>query len=324
MAGWTNRTTGTDWSRAGRSEGHGEGDPALRALTEALDTEPGALCPADEPLSARSAHGPPHLVAVNATQEVQLARVIELEIIPRLMLMHAAKASPNHPQSKTVRLTEQHVEALVKLAVGADAASASSYVRALVDAGAELEDVFLDLLAPCARRLGELWEEDAFDFTQVTIGLWRLQELLYEQSNRFLAPSGPGQEGLRTLLAAVPGAQHTFGVTMVAELFSRAGWDVRCENRCEWNDLDRVLGREWFDMFGLSVATSDSIVHVASAILRLRQASVNPHIFVMVGGPMASIHADLAQLCGADAMAVEAASGVELATRWVVASRLQA
>ena len=167
--------------------------------------------------------------------------------------------------------------------------------------------MFLDLLAPCARRLGSLWEDDAYDFTQVTIGLWRLQELLYEQSSRLVAPVSPDLEGQRALLAAVPGTQHTFGVTMVAELFSRAGWDVLCENRCQWSDLDGTLSREWFDMFGLSVSTTESIPSVASAILKLRQVSANPKVLVMVGGPMAAIHDDLARLCGADAMAAEVA-----------------
>ncbi|MFX8024223.1 B12-binding domain-containing protein, partial [Acinetobacter baumannii] len=72
-------------------------------------------------------------------------------------------------------MTDEHVHTLARLAVEGDADSASSYVRALLDAGASQEQVFLDLLAPCARWMGELWEQDRFDFSQVTIGLWRLQ-----------------------------------------------------------------------------------------------------------------------------------------------------
>lgn len=328
MAGWTTNRSNGGRSRAGRVDATGDGDAVLRGPPgdppDALDTEPGGLCPTDELIHGRSPHGAPRLVSVNTSQDVQLARVIELEIIPRLMLMHSAHAVAAPPPPKRVRMTEQHVETLVKLSVGADGASASSYVRGLIDAGADLEDVFLDLLAPCARRLGTLWEDDAYDFTQVTIGLWRLQELLYEQSSRLVEPVLPQVDGQRALLAAVPGTQHTFGVTMVAELFSRAGWDVHCENRCRWADLESQLSREWFDLFGLSVSSTESIPLVASAILKLRQASSNPKLLVMVGGPMAAIHVDLAQQCGADAMAAETAIGVELATRWVVTSRLQA
>lgn len=327
MAGWTNGAAGSNWPRnGGRQENLGDDEASLRGPpADAADTRPAdlPLCTPPEP-APKPARTGPRLVSVNSNPDLQLARVIELEIIPRLMLMHSHHVAQPAAPAARVPITDQHVDALVQLSISADASSASSYVRGMMDAGADLEDIFLDLLAPTARRLGELWESDAVDFTQVTIGLWRLQELLYEQSSRLVTHLSPGMEGQRALLAAVPGAQHTFGVTMVAELFSRAGWDVRCENRCDWPDLEQALGREWFDMFGLSVATTDSIPQVASAILKLRQLSVNPNVLVMVGGPMAAIHPDLASLCGADAMATEAAIGVEVATRWVAASRLQA
>ena len=48
-----------------------------------------------------------------------------------------------------------------------------------------LELLFLRLLAPAARRLGELWEGDLCTFTDVTIGLSHLQQVLRELSPVF-------------------------------------------------------------------------------------------------------------------------------------------
>lgn len=255
----------------------------------------------------------PHLVSSNTSQDMQLSRIVELEIIPRLMLMHSAQPLPDRPPLPALVLTAEHVQTLARLAAEGDADSASSYVRALLDAGASQEQVFLDLLAPCARCLGELWDDDRYDFSQVTIGLWRLQRVLHEQGSRFNQVARPDADSHRALLAAVPGAQHTFGVVMAAEFFSRAGWDVECEPKATWSDLQTRLTGNWFDMFGLSIATGDSIAHVASAILDMREASANREIFVMVGGPMAAKMPDLAALCGADAMASEACGAVEAA-----------
>ena len=123
-------------------------------------------------------------------------------------------------------MTADHVHTLAHLAAEGDSESASRYVRALLDAGALHEDVFLDLLAPCARWLGEMWEDDSYDFSQVTIGLWRLQRVLHEHGSRFNQVARPDADSHRALMGAVPGAQHTFGVVMAAEFFSRAGWDV--------------------------------------------------------------------------------------------------
>lgn len=323
MAGWTNnRLVKRQQAVLHRASSLHDGqsaadlygsDPPILTGAEAGQR---ALPPADRPAGSadgRPRPASPHLVSSNTTQDMQLSRIVELEIIPRLMLMHSAQPLRDRPPLPRLVLTAEHVHTLARMAVEGDSDSASSYVRALLDAGASQEQVFLDLLAPCARWLGELWDDDRYDFSQVTIGLWRLQRVLHEQGSRFNQVARPDADRQRALLAAVPGTQHTFGVVMAAEFFSRAGWEVDCEPKATWPDLQARLSAGWFDMFGLSIATGDSIVHVASAILDLREASANPRIFVMVGGPLAAQLPDLAALCGADAMACGAVSAVETA-----------
>jgi MerR family transcriptional regulator, light-induced transcriptional regulator len=329
VAGWTiNRLAKrqqTPRAMAAASRGAAKGQVLLQAdpltLAELLAIKSAELSAKLTPLGddERPRLTAPHLVSSNTSQDMQLSRIVELEIIPRLMLMHSAQPLQDRPPLPPLALTTEHVHTLARLAAEGDADSASSYVRALLDAGASQEQVFLDLLAPCARWMGEMWEEDRYDFSQVTIGLWRLQRVLHEQGSRFNQVARPDADSHRALLAAVPGAQHTFGVVMAAEFFSRAGWDVECEPKATWSDLQTRLKGNWFDMFGLSVATGDSIPHVASAILDMREASANRDVFVMVGGPMAAQMPDLAQLCGADSMACEACSAVEAAKSGVCA-----
>lgn len=323
MAGWTNNRLAkrqqAPRAMAAASRGMAKGQVQFQAdpmtLAELLAVKSAELSGKLAPLGddERPRMGSPHLVSSNTPQDMQLSRIVELEIIPRLMLMHSAQPLQDRPPAPPLVLTTEHVHTLARMAAEGESESANSYVRALLDAGASQEHVFLDLLAPCARWLGEMWEEDRYDFSQVTIGLWRLQRVLHEQGSRFNQLARPDAESHRALLAAVPGAQHTFGVVMAAEFFSRAGWDVECEPKATWGDLQSRLSTDWFDMFGLSIATSDSIPHVASAILDMRQASANRDVFVMVGGPMAAQLPELAGLCGADAMAGEASSAVEAA-----------
>lgn len=286
-----------------------------RAPSDARADDPGASG-ADEPLTLQALLGAPPASTprlVSSQQAHQLSRIVELEIIPRLMLMHRVLPLTVPPPSMAVQITASHVRTLAELAVDEPADAAETFVSALQEAGASHEQLLLELLAPCARWMGEQWEEDTLNFSQVTIGLWRLQRVLH-----VLSPP-PGQVGRyeadsrRALLAAVPGAQHTFGVAMVAEFFSRAGWDVDCEPRVSWLDLRTRLSSQWFDLFGLSVATSDSIPRIGSAILDIRKAAANPQLFVMVGGPMAAQMPDLASLCGADAMACDAPTAVAAA-----------
>ncbi|MFG6414961.1 B12-binding domain-containing protein [Roseateles sp. DC23W] len=323
VAGWTNNRLAkrqqAPRAMAAASRGTAKGEVLFQAdpltLAEMLAMKSAELSANRAPLAddGRPRLASPHLVSSNTSPDMQLSRIVELEIIPRLMLMHSAQPLRDSPPRPPLAMTTEHVHTLARLAAEGGADSANSYVRALLDAGASQEQVFLDLLAPCARWMGELWEEDRYDFSQVTIGLWRLQRVLHEQGSRFNQVARPDGDGHRALLAAVPGAQHTFGVVMAAEFFTRAGWDVECEPKASWADLHARLTGNWFDMFGLSISTSDSIPHVASAILDMREASANRDIFVMVGGPMAAQMPELARLCGADSMAGDACSAVEAA-----------
>ena len=86
-----------------------------------------------------------------------------------------------------------------------------------------VESIFLDLLAPAARQLGTQWEADVTDFANVTLGVSRLQRIMRRLGDTFLQRDQPRQRGESALLTIIPGEQHSFGLSMVAEFFRRAG-----------------------------------------------------------------------------------------------------
>ena len=264
-----------------------------------------------------------HLLGRNEVQcdghETALSRLVELEIIPRLMLLHSAPSAEAQPAQlgMAVSLGSSQVQALARLAAEGDPSGASLYVRALLDAGASLEQVYLDLLGPAAKLLGTQWEDDVYDFSSVTIGLWRLQQIVHEQGSRLDPAWAPPSSGQRALLSATPGSNHTFGLAILAEFFSRAGWDVQHEVTTTWVNLKKMVGDQWFDMVGISVAKAADVLDLSAAIAALRKVSVNPKLLVMVGGPAGTLVTDLAQVSGADLTASDAATAVELANRWM-------
>ena len=89
------------------------------------------------------------------------------------------------------------------------------FVRSFREREVSLGDVMLNLLAPAARRLGERWTADECDFTAVTLGLWRIQSILFSLSES--SPplfDHPDRTVGRILVAAMPGSDHTLGVLM--------------------------------------------------------------------------------------------------------------
>ncbi len=257
--------------------------------------------------------GTPRLVSDNSGHAQQLSRVVEYEIIPRLLLMHAHTTAPARRDG--IVLTHQHVRALAELAVSDDPMCAIRYVQSLQDAGATAHQVLLELLSPCAALMGQWWCDDSFDFAQVTTGLCRLQQALDRQVHAqrpAIAADAP-----RIVFAAPPRAQHTFGAAVAAECFALAGWDARLATTQDWAGLRGILASESIDILALSLSCDSDVEQVASVIVELRTASLHKRLGVLVGGPLALDQPDLAQRCCADGIALTAGAAVDLAKRWL-------
>lgn len=236
----------------------------------------------------------------------RLLQTIEGEIIPRLMLVHRVADGRREPLPESaLRPTADDVEALGRLVLGSDTEQALRFVEAMTHRGVPLEAIYLELLAPTARHLGKRWEEDQSDFMQVTIGLWRLQEVLHELAPAFLNEAEPAEPGRRVFLVPVPGDQHTFGAVIVAEFFRRAGWDVWDDPGASKEEILRIVRSEWFSVVGLSVSCEQHIDSLASVIRAIRRASRNPAIGIMVGGQPFIERPERVALVGADATAAD-------------------
>lgn len=249
-----------------------------------------------------------------------LLSTIETEIIPRLVKAHRVVdpvADVARPLPGPVRPRDTAVEELAQIILANHSGVAAGYVDGLRADGVSLETLYLDVLTPAARHLGELWEADLCDFTQVTIGLWRLQQLMYELSPAFQDDAQRGVQLNRAMLVPVPGSQHSLGLLMVAEFFRRAGWGVWGDPAAGQADLVEAAHTNWFDLVGFSVGTMSQLGSLKAAITAIRRASMNPSIVIMVGGPVFLDAPALVAEVGADATAPDAALAVAVAVRLI-------
>ncbi len=240
-----------------------------------------------------------------------LSGTIEGEIIPRLLLAYQRDARAKKLTTpEEDGLSQSDHEGFLEAVMNENAAAARNYVDALVKRGLSREALFLNLLTNTARRLGEMWEEDLCDFTDVTIGLCRLHEILRAQSTVLDAGAGirkgADSDGSKILLATACGDQHVFGVVMVAEFFRRAGWRVSCEPGAASAELQSMLSKKSFDMVGLSAARSVTADDIADEIADLRSASRNEAVMIMVGGRLFAENPELVSAVGADGAAHDA------------------
>ena len=250
-----------------------------------------------------------------------LSQAIEHEIIPRLMLAHRA---PDECLSAVVAIespvSAEDVRAFAKLVLAPDENVAQACIEAMRVRGISVETIYLDLLAPVARYLGEQWELDLCDFTEVTVGLGRLQQVLRELSPAF-GQSNHQPSGRSVLLLPGPGEQHTFGLVMVAEFFRRAGWDVGGGPWEAGADPVLMVQREWFDVVGFSLGNETQVDELAACIKAVRAAALNKSICVIVGGPIFIERPEFVAYVNADAAATNGSHAPELAGQLVAAAK---
>ena len=255
------------------------------------------------------------VAAVPDTTYLTLARVVENQIIPRLLRAHTrtAEAAPSP-------VTDEAIVAFTDIVMTRGIDEAYAYVASLLQAGTSLESIYLSVLAPAAVRLGELWESDEASFSDVTLALCTLHRMVREFSRQ------RGEEarqvlGHRVLLAAVPGNQHLLGVAMVEELFRHSGWNVYALPASTIDEIVETARSEWFAVIGLSASCDNCVAHIAPLIAKLRKHSLNRSVVVLVGGRYFNDNPEQALAMGADATACDAREAIIASKRYVEASK---
>lgn len=259
----------------------------------------------------------------NVDRISRLTRTLEVDVIPRLLAAHRGMprvdAANDPPAYVGVggALRESFVQAVVR----GDAPALWSAIHAERARGVSVESVYCDLLAPTARRLGEMWDNDDCDFATVTVALGLLQRLLRELSPDFGSEVEHPANGRRVLLLRAPDDQHSFGLSMVAEFFGRDGWEVVSGNAGGPLDPGCASQREWFDAVGFSVGSIEKMAWLAPCIASVRQHSRNRQVCVLVGGPLFVDQPQLVRQVGADGTSADARQAPEMVER-MLASRV--
>ncbi len=246
----------------------------------------------------------------------RLSSTIEGDIIPRLMLAFdsipagaetLASATPIHHG------LEGRVDEFVRLVLAHEPSVAKDYVKALRAEGFGLSALYLDLLAPAARRLGAMWEEDECSFTDVTIGVCRLHEILLEFSRCFDGDCGDKSNGLSALMVPALGEQHTFGLFVLLEFLRRGGWNCWSGTPSTLRDFRQLLRARTFDVVGVSVAADRHLDAASEQIAAIRR-HCPADVVILAGGRPFHSAPELAREIGADGTATDGPAAVRTLT----------
>lgn len=245
-----------------------------------------------------------------ARRRDRLADMVATAIVPRLLVLHREViAGPEAADAPS----EAEIEELARLVLSPDLAAAAAYVTLMREKGLSMDALFVGLLEPAARHLGTLWENDACDFVDVTLGLGRLQKLLAVFNCTHTLPALDQRR--RILLAAMPDDPHSFGLKMVEKFLTAGAWTVEVSTGAPLETLGEIVETRWFAVIGLTLGSDRHLEALRAAIPVLRARSCNPAVKIMVGGGLITAHPDMARSLGADAMAADAPTAVLVAQR---------
>lgn len=203
-------------------------------------------------------------------------------------------------------------ETFAYLLLDPDGAAAEALVEDLCGQNVTPESIMLDLFAPAARLLGEMWCRDDANFLEVTLGLGRIHRQLRRLP--LLNRSAPVRGAV--LLLPVPGEQHIFGLRIVQEFLLRAGWRAHLAVAEDIAALRRLVAERPYDIIGLSISGERLLPVLPSVINDIRAVTGNRDIRIMVGGAILNGSGDGGLEIGADAIIRDAQGAVEQANAW--------
>jgi MerR family transcriptional regulator, light-induced transcriptional regulator len=180
-----------------------------------------------------------------------------------------------------------------------DARGAWSVVEAALAAGAELEEIYLDVLAPAMGMIGSRWERGELDISIEHRATGIAMRLVGRLGPRFVRR---GRTRGVVVLGAPAGERHALPIAMLADLVRQHGWDVSDlgADVPDASFVHAVLTTPDVVAVGLSVTTTDSLEAAASSLAGLREATSG--ILLVVGG-RAIVDEEHGRSLGADAVA---------------------
>jgi methanogenic corrinoid protein MtbC1 len=218
---------------------------------------------------------------------VSLAKEVLLEV--------AARTAPEQrPQP-----TADQIDALCDALVSGDETAG---LRLLTDIGAidaSVEGLYADYLAVAAERLGVWWNEGRMSFADVTIGSGRIYGIMRTirtpQRRMFVAG------GKSALFAAAPDETHTLGLSIAADLFRRAGWDIELLIGTTEPEILAAVEKGNHRLVGLSCAGIHGLSALERLVGALRKSPVRP--YVLLCGQILNEPAEVIEAIGADGVA---------------------
>jgi hypothetical protein len=180
-------------------------------------------------------------------------------------------------------LKQDLLDRIVELATSPEQGAAPAMMGAFQQARVPAPQIADLYLPSAARAFGDAWMEDRLSFSQVTVGVARLQEVLHllDLDREARLPAATGVDS--ALVMVPPGEQHTFGALLLTLDLRRRGLSVSMQFAPAMSDLSRLLADRPFDVAFLSLGSTERLETCVKLVKTLKRLS-RGRMRVAVGG----------------------------------------
>lgn len=231
------------------------------------------------------------------------------EAIKRFQKERSRSTNNKTGASTDARRTGNYVVELERCLTAADAAGAWAVLERAIAAGADVDEVYLNILSPALASIGEQWAQGRLDIAVEHQATAIVTRLVGQLSPRF---SRRGRRRGVVVIGGPPGERHALTLAMLADLLRREGWDVvdLGADTPEESFVHAVTSTSDVVAVGVSVGSDENLVSAAATVAALRR-DLGDEVPVVIGGP-AVRDLDHARSLGAEHFADGARSFMEL------------
>lgn len=296
--------------------------PHLLALADAVHTDKPALFEAH--VLRASEQASPIVVAgqLEALRKALLVHLSVGEYVAAASMLNAglrALTTPNADNltgsaaaagvAGTSRLAALSANYLALL-LAAESLTAQHLLLDEAEAGTDVRDLYLHVLQPAQREVGELWYRGAISVaeehycTAATANVMARLQPYFQRTPR---------NGRHLLAACVAGDLHTIGLQMVADFLAYDGWEVSYLGAdTPISNIRDMVAAQGVDLLLTAASLPQHVPLLHELVALLRRDPATSHVRVVVGGHIFVHDAELWARTGADAWATSAADAVRV------------
>lgn len=180
-----------------------------------------------------------------------------------------------------------------------------------LDAGAELRDLYVDVVQPAMREIGRLWEENVLTVAEEHVATAITQAAMARMFERVFVWRDVRTP--RLLAACAEDERHQMGLRMLCDLLELDGWETTYLGASvPVESLIDFVRKHNPDAVAISATIAPHIPRVRDAIAAIRSADLPKQPVIAVGGRAFHGDASLVGRVGADLTAEDAVVAVRL------------